>query len=47
MNNLEKRCIDFSSKIRFLVKKLPKNIGNIEDKQTGSAFFGFNWGKLY
>ncbi|MCF8359598.1 MAG: four helix bundle protein [Prolixibacteraceae bacterium] len=34
--------MDFSSKIRFLVKKLPKNIGNIEDSKQVVRSSGSN-----
>lgn len=31
MYDLEERTLNFSKKIRFFVKNLPKTIGNIED----------------
>ena len=46
MNDLETRCINFSTKIRFLIRKLPKDIGNIEDcKQVvrSSGSIGANY----
>lgn len=46
MNNLENRCIEFSTKVRFFIGKLPKNIGNIEDSKQvvrSSGSIGANY----
>lgn len=46
MSDLENRCLNFSINVRFLVKKLTKNIANIEDgKQVvrSSGSIGANY----